>query len=81
MTIESCIALAQAKTPSSGFRYAAVQAGTLCMAGTDISAYTVAGICEKPCGGNATQSCGGWCANFIYQFARKRPAALQEPGS
>jgi hypothetical protein len=78
MTIQKCIQLAEDR----GLKYAAVQIGTWCHAGNDISAYVAPGKCDRPCSGNPDQKCGGPLTNAIYltRYARKG-AVLQQPNN
>jgi hypothetical protein len=68
MTVDQCVGAVAA----AGYKYAAVQYGIHCFGGNNISAYDGYAnnqICSVPCAGNATQVCGGGCANSIYRVA------------
>jgi hypothetical protein len=62
MTVEQCKILAS----QMGFAYAAVQWHSQCFGGFDISQYTEAGTCDRPCSGDSSQMCGGSCTNAMY---------------
>eukprot|EP01059_Diplonema_ambulator_P016847 TRINITY_DN28820_c0_g1_i1.p1 TRINITY_DN28820_c0_g1~~TRINITY_DN28820_c0_g1_i1.p1 ORF type:complete len:2516 (+),score=639.61 TRINITY_DN28820_c0_g1_i1:711-7550(+) len=56
---------------TNGFTYAALQAGSDCYCGNDISTSMQTAItdCQVPCTGNATEYCGGSSNNLVYSFA------------
>jgi hypothetical protein len=70
-TIESC----QSACVEAGYQYAGVQYGGECWCGDAYGRYGPAISCDRPCGANSNQICGGTWANSIYAL----PVA-QAPG-
>lgn len=66
MTSERCVKFCFAK----GYPYAGTEYHTECYCGTKVAtggSKAVEGECSTPCGGNATQACGGPKRLTLYQ--------------
>ncbi|KAF5827351.1 hypothetical protein DUNSADRAFT_802, partial [Dunaliella salina] len=58
------------KAARKGLRYSAVQYGRECYAGNSIQDYTTpSDYCESPCTGDSELTCGGGCANEIFEVS------------
>jgi hypothetical protein len=66
MTPGFCIGYAKGQ----GYAYAAVQYGSECYGGNDISAYTSPGQCGIACTGDSRITCGGACESDIFLTAK-----------
>jgi hypothetical protein len=63
MTTESCASICA----SRGFAYAGTQDSTQCFCGSGYGRSGPSGACNYKCGGNPSQTCGGFWANSVYQ--------------
>lgn len=63
MTTNMCLSTCKAR----GFSIAATQFGTHCFCGDSFGRYSAATTCDVPCGGDASETCGGSWANSVYQ--------------
>jgi hypothetical protein len=64
-TVESCVA----DCSYHGYSYAGMQAANQCFCGDNYGSYGPA-TCNLVCGGNASETCGGYYANSIYRTRR-----------
>jgi hypothetical protein len=64
-TPSQCIAYCE----GLGFPYAAVEFGSQCFCGNTYGSYGTSSGCTQTCPGDATQNCGGFGAEVVYQTA------------
>jgi hypothetical protein len=65
-TAESCVA----DCTYHGYLYAGAQAANQCFCGDTYGNYGPATNCNLACGGNASETCGGYYANSVYRTRR-----------
>ena len=65
-TAESCVA----DCSYHGYSYAGTQAANQCFCGDTYGSYGPSTSCNLACGGNASETCGGYYANSVYRTGR-----------